>query len=503
MTQPHILIVEDIASLSLAYAGHLESAGFACTIASSLAEASAQLSAPDLHFDAVLLDLQLPDGDGLDWLTKNAHFLNRYAFVVATADSSLNRAIEAMRLGAYDFMVKPLAPKRLIASIRSAHEHGRQSARENASDAADIADSGFAGFIGDSPQMRTIYDQIRNVAKSKATVFVTGESGTGKEVCAEALHEVSGRKQKPFVAINCGAIPEDLLESELFGHLKGSFTGAISDRVGAVQAAQGGTLFLDEVCEMELKLQVKLLRFLQTGSVQRVGATQAEEVDVRIVCATNRDPKQEVAAGRFREDLYYRLAVVPMHLPALHERGQDIIVLANNFLQRFGDEEGKIFHPLDVELHSTLLRHRWPGNVRELQNLMRRAAVMFPGPDLDQSIIAEFSAAPFSGDLAGNGARPAPASPQDANFAGQAPNYVQQAQAHIADSFAASPTAAEPQTRADFSVFEGQSLEMIEKMIIEHFIRQNAGSVPKAAKKLGVSPSTIYRKQDRWAQNVA
>ena len=312
MLKPIILIIEDIASLSLAYAGDLESAGFQSVIVDSLASANEQIANHPTGFDAILLDLQLPDGDGLDWLNNNKNVVARNAIIVATADGSINRAIDAMRLGAYDFMVKPLAPARLVAAVKSAVASKAANATQVEDVKPIVQENGYAGFIGNCDPMKRIYQQIDNISRSKATIFITGESGTGKEVCADAIHQKGPRAKKPFIAINCGAIPEDLLESELFGHLKGSFTGAITDRVGAVQAANGGTLFLDEICEMELKLQVKLLRFLQTGTVQRVGATKTEDVDVRIICATNRNPQEEVRAGRFREDLYYRLAVVPL-----------------------------------------------------------------------------------------------------------------------------------------------------------------------------------------------
>jgi two-component system repressor protein LuxO len=469
MTTDKILIIEDIASLSIAYAGHLETAGFECVIVDNLADASVQLRSSKTRFAAVLLDLQLPDGNGLDWLENEANLVSEVAVIVATADGSINRAIDAMRLGAYDFMVKPLSSTRLVTIMRGAMEAAQSVAAQKPKGVkAKVPDNALSGFIGDSEPMKDIYRQVNNVANSKATVFITGESGTGKEVCADAIHKSGSRANKPFVAINCGAIPEDLLESELFGHLKGSFTGAISDRVGAVQAAHGGTLFLDEICEMELKLQVKLLRFLQTGTVQRVGATKAEDVDVRIVCATNRDPAIEVAQGRFREDLFYRLAVVPMHLPPLRERGQDIITLASAFLDRFAEEEGKVFDPISRELTDNFIRHPWPGNVRELQNLMRRAAVMFDGPTLDSNILPEFVAPVVN----------APA------------------------SLAKTRTTDNPQSNhapiTNQPDFDEMSLDQIEQYFVERAIDHCNGSLTKAAHKLKVSPSTLYRKKDKW-----
>jgi len=214
----------------------------------------------------------------------------------------------------------------------------------------EIADpTRFLGFIGSSPVMHNIYSMVRNIGKSTATVFITGDSGTGKEVCAQAIHKVSNRAKGPFIALNCGAIPKDLLESEVFGHLRGSFTGAIADKKGAAAAADGGTLFLDEICEMDLGLQTKLLRFLQTSTIQPVGATTPRRVDVRIVCATNRDPMEEVRAGRFREDLFYRLHVVPIFLPPLKDRQGDVLEIAEAAIQEMANEEGKRFARLSPE----------------------------------------------------------------------------------------------------------------------------------------------------------
>ena len=478
MAQQTILIIEDIASLSLAYAGDLESAGFQTVIVDSLASANEQISIKDGGFDAILLDLQLPDGDGLDWLQAHADIVSKNSIIVATADGSINRAIEAMRLGAYDFMVKPLAPSRLVAAVQSAVKNNQQIDAPEPKTKTAIS-NGVAGFVGNCKAMHSIYQQIENVSRSRATIFVTGESGTGKEVCANAIHDSGPRASKPFIAINCGAIPEALLESELFGHLKGSFTGAISDRVGAVQAAHGGTLFLDEICEMELKLQVKLLRFLQTGTVQRVGATKTEDVDVRIICATNRDPRTEVAAGRFREDLYYRLAVVPLELPPLRARGEDVMLLANEFLNRYANEEGKQFSVIEPELVQAMQKHQWPGNVRELQNLMRRAAVMYNGPTLGMEIASEF--------MPPAQIREAIATPLEIN-----PANLEAAAMQAIES------ANQAANLVELDWIEGRTLDQIEKMVVEQAISNCGGSVTKAAKKLDVSPSTLYRKREKW-----
>lgn len=474
MTKSVILIVEDIASLSLSYAAQLEEAGFSCIIVDNGEAAIAEMKSGKGNINAVMLDLQLPDMNGLELLDAYPEFAEQYPIIVATADGSIARAIEAMRRGAYDFMVKPLSGARLVSTVKSAVANNVATVEKAAAPAVKPNEKlgGYMGFVGMSYQMQNIYKQIENVSRSRATVFVTGESGTGKEVCAEAVHNAGPRAHKPFIAINCGAIPSELMESELFGHLKGSFTGALSDRIGAVQAASGGTLFLDEICEMELKLQVKLLRFLQSGTVQRVGANRSEDVDVRIICATNRDPETEVAEGRFREDLFYRLAVVPVHLPPLRARGHDIILLANNFLEHFAKEENKKFHKIEGELADAFLRHDWPGNVRELQNLVRRATVMCEGPSIPVETVPQISL----------GLRDRQSAMPDNVF------DIQALPAAPAVDLAAQ--------------LRGMTLDDIERVAVENAIETAKGSIPGAAKLLGVSPSTLYRKREKWVDDA-
>ncbi len=317
------------------------------------------------------------------------------------------------------------------------------------SERSSLVSEGPAKIIGTSPAILTVMDTIRRVAPSKASVFITGESGTGKEVCAEMIHALSGRAEKPFVPINCGAIPRDLIESELFGHLKGSFTGAICDRDGAAALADGGTLFLDEICELELQLQTRLLRFLQTGLIQPVGAGRQRAVDVRVICATNRNPKVEVAEGRMRDDLFYRLHVIPVEMPPLSARGRDVITLAEHFLSLYAAEEGKTFHNLSQETEACLTAYSWPGNVRELQNVMRRIVVLNAGPQVDVHML-----------------------PEELRTTG--PNVVSLGKTGC------------------------RELWMIERAAIEQAISECDGSVPQAAKRLGVSPSTLYRKRETW-----
>ena len=467
MAKPNVLIIEDSPSLALGYAAQLEEAGYLVTLAATLAEAREALAGNS--FAAALLDLQLPDGDGLSLL--ESHDDAGPAYIVVTSDGSLSRAIAAMRLGAFDFLVKPVSGTRLLSTIRSAVEQAKAGQTKSSKKPVEDPDT-FHGFIGRSPAMKQVYRTIEQVANSRAAVFVTGESGTGKEVTAEALHTASRRSNRAFVAINCGAIPENLLESELFGHVKGAFTGAVENRIGAAKAADGGTLFLDEICEMELKLQVKLLRFLQTGLIQQVGSSRAEPVDVRIVCATNRDPFREISEGRFREDLFYRLNVIPLHLPALRERGDDILLLAERLASSIAREEGRDEMQLSTSSRAQILSHAWPGNVRELQNSLRRAIVTAPGNEIDVEL--------------SHGAVSQIASPAEVSSFPLAENLRD-----LPDSIETTST--------DLSALDGLTLAQIERIVIEAAIKRHNGNITQTAKKLAVNPSTIYRKMEKWS----
>jgi two-component system repressor protein LuxO len=371
--------------------------------------------------------------------------------IATSATGSVTAAVEAIRAGANDFVVKPFRAKefarRMIARIR-------ESESQPALPAPDF-ETAFEGFIGASPAMRDVYAQIARVSPSRAPVFVTGESGTGKEVCAEAIHARSRGARGPFIALNCGAIPKELMESEIFGHVKGAFTSAHEDRAGAAELADGGTLFLDEICEMDLGLQTKLLRFIQTGAFRRVGGASLKQVDVRFVCATNRDPKAEIAAGRFREDLFYRLHVLPLHLPALRERGEDIVQLAQSFLARFAAEEGRAFKGFDDDAEQSLAAYRWPGNVRQLQNVIRRVVVLHDGEQVSGAML----------DL-----------PEGANHE------------------AARDTGPLPRVTAPSIA----PYWMQEQRIIAEALAAFDGNAQKAAAALEIAPSTIYRKIQSW-----
>ncbi|PQO24297.1 sigma-54-dependent Fis family transcriptional regulator [Rhodobacteraceae bacterium WD3A24] len=456
---PEVLLIEDTPSLRLLYETMLRTAGHDVVSAGDADTGQATFHAA--RPSVVVLDLMLPDRDGLDLMRALLAERPGVRVIVVTAHGSIDKAVEAMRAGAHEFLVKPFGEDRLIDAVENALRAGQGAGappRDGAETVAPLGD-----FVGHSPAMAAVYAKIRSVARSMATVFITGESGTGKELCAQALHDSSDRAKGPFIALNCGAIPADLLESEVFGHLRGAFTGAIADKPGAAAEADGGTLFLDEVCELDLGLQTKLLRFLQTSTIQPVGATRPRKVDVRIVCATNRDPLEAVRRGKLREDLYYRLHVVPIHLPPLRDRGADVLEIADAALERLSSEEGKRFIGLDDDVGALFQQLHWPGNVRQLLNVLRNVVVLNDGPLVARWMLPE--------DL----------------------------RAEAADSARADCAAAPADApRATVGGLVGRPLAEIERHVIEETIAYCDGSIPQAARILDVSPSTLYRKREAW-----
>lgn len=367
------LLVEDSPSVGGIYSAYLRNEGAKVTYVKSGKDALVELTQrqPDL----LILDIQLPDMSGMDILATVQKRHPEISIIMITAYGSIDIAVDAMRAGAFDFLVKPFDAKRLSITVRNALKQ-RQLLNLVANYESSLPKNNFQGFIGESLAMQAVYKTVDCVASSKASVFIVGESGTGKEVCAQAVHDSGIRKNKPFVALNCAAIPKELIESEIFGHMKGAFTGATSNRDGAATRAHGGTLFLDEICEMDLDLQSKLLRFIQTGVFQRVGGSQEERVDVRFISATNRQPWSEVTAGRFREDLFYRLHVIPIELPPLRMRNHDSILIAQKLLSDYSNEEGKGFKGFDNKAIDIITNYSWPGNVRMLQNVIRQIVVL-------------------------------------------------------------------------------------------------------------------------------
>jgi two-component system, repressor protein LuxO len=450
--EAHILVVEDrpeeIQYVSACLADQPFQIRHAATARAALDMLAAETP------DVVLLDLGLPDMDGREVLRALVADNHASAVVVLTGNASLDAAVEAMRLGAFDYIVKPCEPARLAVTLRNAVE--RQRLAKLVSRYRERYESDrFQGFIGGSPAMRAVYRTIESAAASKATIFITGESGTGKELCAAAIHALSARHVKPFVALNCAAIPAGLMESEIFGHKRGAFTGATAERGGAVAGAAGGTLFLDEICDMPLDLQAKLLRLVQTGVYQKVGADQSEQADLRYVCATNRNPWHEVESGRFREDLFYRMHVIPIELPPLRERREDIPLLAAQFLADYTREEGKHFAGFAPDAAEALAGYSWPGNVRELQNAIRRIVVLNDGEWVMREMLP-----------------PLPS-----------PNSV------------SPPRPAAPAPGPEGSAGPVRPLWLVERDAIDQAIAACSGNVRRAATLLGIDRATIYRKR--------
>lgn len=337
--------------------------------------------------DLIVTDLKMPGKDGIEFLRELRAIDREVPVVVLTGHGTVATAVKAMQLGAVDYLQKPFDVDALEVVIRRALDHSRfrlenRFLREQA--------QGLGALIGEAPAMRPVFELIRQVAPTKSAVLITGETGTGKELVARAMHAQSPRRDKLFVPLNCAAIPADLLESELFGHVRGAFSGALSDRVGKFQAADEGTLYLDEIGDLDVRLQTKLLRVLQEGVIEPLGTNRRRTVDVRIVSSTNRDLEQAMRAGRFREDLYFRLNVFRVHLPPLRERKEDIPMLAEDFLAGFARELARPVLRLDPAALAVLEDYAWPGNVRELRNLMERTAVLCQEPVASPALIRSF-----------------------------------------------------------------------------------------------------------------
>lgn len=391
---PHALVVDDDQDSAEMMAALISAEGYSVATARTLHDAHRRMSMQPP--DVVLLDLVLPDGNGFDLIdaVKELHA----EVVLITGHASVESSVQALRLGATDYLTKPLNMKQLRGMLSRLSRRSTLDADAAGMHRA-LEESGHFGLLwGRSAPMRRVHEQILRVAGTGVTVFVTGGSGTGKELVARTVHDLSRRRGRPFLGVNCGAISPNLFESEIFGHEKGSFTGAERQHLGFFERASGGTLFLDEITEMPVDLQVKLLRVLETGTFMRVGSMQTQEADVRIVAASNRDPATSVASGQLREDLLYRLNVFPIHMPALRERDADIELIANHFLDEIGRREGQ-GKRFAREALARLRGYSWPGNVRELRNIVQRAYVMASDTTiLDDCLPAhEARAAPTSG----------------------------------------------------------------------------------------------------------
>ncbi len=374
-TGPHLLVVDDEAGIREMLAIVFRKDGYRVSAARGCVEALALLDgeAPDL----VLTDLKMPDGSGFEVLKKVRETHRETPVVMITAYSSTKTAVDALKQGAYDYIAKPFDMDELKHVVARALERKRL-VEENVALKERAEGRGLGAVVGVSRKMRALFDLVSRIGKTTSTVLITGDSGTGKELVARAIHAASARASRPFISINCGAMPETLLESELFGHERGAFTGAVKEKKGLFHEAEGGTLFLDEIGETSLTMQVKLLRALQERVVRRVGGNAEEPIDVRIICATNKDLQKKVADGTFREDLYYRINVIPVALPPLRERREDIPHLVRHFLRKVSVEQGVAEKKITTEAMRLLEAYAWPGNVRELENLIERTIALEP-----------------------------------------------------------------------------------------------------------------------------
>lgn len=467
-----VLVVDDDPTQRRLIQAVLDREGYAVVHAESGGEAIDRLTKGG-GADVVLLDLVMPGLSGLETLAEIRTAGVAVPVIVLTANGGIETVVKAMQAGAQDFFVKPVGPERLLIGVRNALQLTQLSAEIGRLKKHVSGRTSFDDIVGDSPPMRMVKALGVRAAKSGIPVLITGESGVGKEVIARALHGASDRAGKPFVAVNCGALPANLVESILFGHEKGSFTGAIDKHLGKFMEANGGTLFLDEIGELPLDMQVKLLRALQEGEIDPVGAKRAVKVDVRIVSATNRDPAQQVKEGAFREDLFYRLNVFPIEAPALRERREDIPALVEHFIARFNVEEGKRVAGCAVETMALLQAFDWPGNVRQLENAIYRALVLADSPLLqphDFPAISGVAMPLTSGGAISHDRAETPASEATGEAQPDSPVRIIDARGHL------------------------RTLEEIERDLIQHAIEVYSGHMSEIARRLGIGRSTLYRK---------
>jgi two-component system nitrogen regulation response regulator NtrX len=459
---PKVLIIDDERNIRRTFKMVLTGEGMSVDVAETGEEGLAQCQAnrPDL----VLLDVRLPGIDGIEVLRRLHKDDADLPVIMISGHGTIATAVEATHHGAFDFMEKPLSKERLLVAIRNALEV-RSLGREVQA-LRDRVNSRHL-MVGESPQLQAIREAVRRVAPTGARVLITGESGTGKELVARAVHQAGERRDKPFVKVNCAAIPEELIESELFGVVKGAFTGATRTRDGKFLQADGGTLFLDEIGDMSLKAQAKVLRALQEGEIERVGGDETYTVDVRVLAATNKDLPAEAAAGRFREDLYFRLNVVPVHVPPLRERRNDISLLAEHFLAVYLDENGMPQRSFDPQALQVLQQLPWPGNIRELSNAIERLAILSTGESITTDDLASCG---IGGDKALRGGT--------AGLGGDA-----------GDSDVPCDLAA---VQAAGGLVPARQL--FEKGLIQAALAQTAGNVSGAARLLGIDRTNLHKK---------
>jgi DNA-binding NtrC family response regulator len=446
--RPHILLVDDDERLRNAAGKVLTAEGYRVVNAASGREALEALK--EEAFALVISDLRLPDLDGIALLKQMRQLLPEAEVVMITGYGSIEKAVEAIQLGAYDFIQKPLDSAALLRTVAKALEKQRLAGENRRLRHQLRQRRGVEALIGDSPPIQAVKQLIAQIAPTDVNVLIQGESGTGKEIAADALHNLSGRRGQPLVKISCAAIPETLLESELFGHERGAFTGAAAARPGKFELAHGGTLLLDEIAEMTPPLQAKLLRVLQDGSFQRLGGTKEVRVNVRLLCATHADIPKAIGQGKFRHDLYYRINTVQIVLPPLRERREDIPLLASHFLRTFAAEMGRDIRAIAPGALNQLQAHAWPGNVRELDHVLQRAVALANGETINS-----FTFAPTAASAANSGAE----SPDESSL----------------------------------SIPIGTTVHEATKRLVQATVERCEGNKLKAARMLGIPPRTMYR----------
>ncbi|MCR4940002.1 MAG: sigma-54 dependent transcriptional regulator [Treponemataceae bacterium] len=447
--QFNILIIDDEKNIREGLADAMELEGYKAFMAEDGKAGLERIAKGDI--DLVITDLRMPGITGEQVLSKVTAENPGVPVIVLTGHGSIDAAVDAMRNGAYDFLTKPLNLDQLTMIVKRALE-GRLLALQHRQLQEELENrKSFESIIGKNAEMQKIFQMVRRVAPSKASVLITGESGVGKELITNAIHNLSQRKDKPFIKVHCAALSESLLESELFGHEKGSFTGATARKRGRFELANGGTIFLDEIGEINQNVQIKILRVLQERKFERVGGEETIEVDVRVIAATNKDLEKEIAEGRFREDLYYRLNVVHINVPPLRERKDDIPLMVNSFLAEFSEENGKKIEGIDSRARSALYKYDWPGNIRQLRNCIESAVVMCEGKIITLD------------DLP--------------------PTISQSSQEDI------------------IQVPIGITMDEAEKIIILQNLAVNKGNKTKTADILGIGRKTLHRKLDEWNEN--
>lgn len=447
-----IVVVDDDPEMRSMVVDHLARQGYQVKDFESSLAAAKYLSSGGmdaLATELLLTDLRMPEMDGLDLLQQVRRLPNQFPVIIMTAFATVETAVEGLRKGAFDYITKPFKLNELNLNVERALTFYRLKVQHHALTAEVRKTWTHQDMVGKSAAIQSIFDLIERVSSASSSILITGESGTGKEVVARSIHNRSQRAKKPFIAINCTAIPEALMESELFGHTKGSFTGAISDKKGLFEEADGGTLFLDEIGDMDISLQAKLLRVLQDRTIKPVGANQSRPIDVRVIAATHKDLKKAILQSQFREDLFYRLAVIPIVVPPLRHRPEDIPLLAHHFLRKYSAlNSGKVVGFTQAALQR-LMTLPWPGNVRELENMVERMVVLGRGPQIDLSEIPDSESTP------------------NEQFFGQATSD--------------SPT-----------------LEELEKRYMQLILEKTGGKKERAAQILGINRRTLYRKEREY-----